>query len=215
VSILRVVAISDTHGTRPDLPDGDVLIHAGDCSLRGSEPEIARFGDWLEGLPHRIKLFVPGNHDWLFEVDRKQAEALIPDDVTTLIDESFEVDGLRVYGSPRTPRFGHWAFMYDQKNEDAVWAPVPEKLHVLVTHGPAFTVLDQTASGKNVGCFGLAKRLEEVRPRFHVFGHIHEDGGREATETYGKAFNVAWLDDRYNARPGGLVRTFDVNTLDL
>ena len=38
-------------------------------------------------------------------------------------------------------------------------------------------VLDRTVSGESVGCASLEARLLTLRPRLHVFGHIHEDHG--------------------------------------
>jgi predicted phosphodiesterase len=66
---MRLVLLSDTHQRHDDLvvPDGDVLVHAGDFSRRGKEAEVVRFNAWLGVQPHRAKLVVAGNHDFLFE----------------------------------------------------------------------------------------------------------------------------------------------------
>ena len=58
-----------------------------------------------------------------------------------------------------------------------VWARVPTRVDVLVTHGPPMGVLDRTSRGESVGCEALAEALERIRPRLHVFGHIHESYG--------------------------------------
>jgi 3',5'-cyclic AMP phosphodiesterase CpdA len=64
---LRIVVISDTHGLheRIAVPDGDVLVHAGDLTARGRREELEAFNDWLGHLPHRHKLIIAGNHDWV------------------------------------------------------------------------------------------------------------------------------------------------------
>lgn len=51
---MRIVCVSDTHGRHhlTALPPGDVLIHAGDCTLDGSLEDIERFNDWLGTLNH-------------------------------------------------------------------------------------------------------------------------------------------------------------------
>ena len=64
---ITVVCISDTHNSQPDVPDGDVLIHAGDLTQSGTLVEIERAVGWLRGLPHRYKIVVAGNHDLLLD----------------------------------------------------------------------------------------------------------------------------------------------------
>jgi Icc-related predicted phosphoesterase len=61
---IRVVCISDTHNHIPeDVPEGDLLIHAGDMTNDGSVAEIQRQIDWLCSLPHREIVVIAGNHD--------------------------------------------------------------------------------------------------------------------------------------------------------
>uniref|UniRef100_A0A6T9YJL5 Calcineurin-like phosphoesterase domain-containing protein n=1 Tax=Bigelowiella natans TaxID=227086 RepID=A0A6T9YJL5_BIGNA len=62
---VRFVCISDTHNDhkRIKVPDGDVLLHAGDFTKFGTEKEIFEFNRWLGTLPHRHKIVVSGNHD--------------------------------------------------------------------------------------------------------------------------------------------------------
>lgn len=58
----RFVCISDTHSRIiPQVPDGDVFLHAGDLSFRDSEPEqfladLRRTVHWLKALPHEMKV---------------------------------------------------------------------------------------------------------------------------------------------------------------
>ncbi len=70
---MRIVCISGTHGfhRKLDVPEADVLIHAGDfSSLGGKVEDIDDFNDWLASLPHKYKVVVAGNHDKLFESNR-------------------------------------------------------------------------------------------------------------------------------------------------
>lgn len=70
---IRIVCISDTHNLQPELPDGDLLLHAGDLSQRGSFDEIQAQLDWLNAQPHKQKIVIAGNHDLLLDpefVDR-------------------------------------------------------------------------------------------------------------------------------------------------
>lgn len=64
---VTIVCVSDTHNTRPVLPPGDLLIHAGDLTENGSFDEVQAGIRWLSSQPHRYKVFVPGNHDVLLD----------------------------------------------------------------------------------------------------------------------------------------------------
>ncbi len=178
--------ISDTHGKhdRLRLPAGDLLVHAGDVSKRGREPEVRDFLQWFGRQPHPHKVMVAGNHDFLFERDPQGARALVPEGVHLLENAGVELGGLRIWGSPITPFFHNWAFNVHRGPDIAgVWAHIPAELDLLITHGPPLGILDRTIIGQRVGCEDLRQRLYEAPPRLHVFGHIHEDHGQVAGET--------------------------------
>jgi predicted phosphohydrolase len=177
---MRVVCLSDTHDLhdRLDVPDGDVLVHAGDFTMSGREAQIRAFDAWLGGLPHRHKIVVAGNHDWLFEREPEKARSLLTHAVY-LQDSDTTVAGLRFWGAPWQPWFFDWAFNLRRGPDLAAkWALIPQGVDVLITHGPPLGVLDVTDRGEHVGCEDLLEALERVRPRLHVFGHIHESYGR-------------------------------------
>jgi len=175
---MRVVCISDTHSLhdRLRIPDGDLLVHAGDMSKRGKRAEIEAFDRWLGTLPHPHKVVIAGNHDFCFERDPESRTWI--NNATYLQDEETTVAGLRIWGSPWQPRFFDWAFNLDRGEELArAWARIPTGIDILITHGPPMGILDRTAGGDDVGCEDLADALFRVRPRLHVFGHIHEAHG--------------------------------------
>ena len=62
---MKLVLISDTHGlhSKVSVPDGDILIHAGDLTNVGKAMEIAEAGEWLRSLPHKHKVVIAGNHE--------------------------------------------------------------------------------------------------------------------------------------------------------
>lgn len=176
---MRIVCLSDVHSKqdRLQVPDGDLLLVAGDLTKRGTEDEIRRFDDWLARLPHPHKVVIAGNHDFLFEHRPSEARRLITAAVY-LEDELVEVGGLRVWGSPWQPRFFDWAFNLDRGEPlREKWAAIPPGIDVLLTHGPPYGILDRVAGGDHVGCQDLLEAVERVRPRWHVFGHIHEAYG--------------------------------------
>jgi predicted phosphodiesterase len=177
---VRIVALSDTHSKVPDsgVPDGDVLIHAGDLTKRGSLEEIAAAGEWLRSLPHPRKLIIAGNHDFGFERRPREARAALGPQLEYLEDSGAVVDGISFWGSPWQPWFCDWAFNLPRGEKLAEkWALIPAETRVLVTHGPPYGVLDRTDAGESAGCRDLAERVRAVRPAVHVFGHIHEGAG--------------------------------------
>lgn len=109
---MKVVCLSDTHNRHRavSVPDGDLLIHAGDMSNTGSDREIAEALRWFAALPHPHKIIIAGNHDWLFDIAPKDAAALIPRGVHYLQDSGCTIAGFRCWGSPVQPWFLDWAF---------------------------------------------------------------------------------------------------------
>jgi len=188
---LRVVAISDSHNhhRRIRVPDGDVLLHTGDVSENGTLEELEVFLAWFAAQPHRIKCFCPGNHDMLFDQLPVESRWIIPQGVTFLHDEALVLDnGLKVWGSGWNTTPGDWAFAVRPGPAIAEkWALIPEDTDILLTHQPAFGILDKTRDaydrpGVSYGCRDLAAAVDRVRPRLHVFGHIHDSVGREEQE---------------------------------
>ncbi|KAE8895343.1 hypothetical protein PF005_g1269 [Phytophthora fragariae] len=197
---LRVVCISDTHSKHrnlSNLPDGDVLLHCGDFTQRGTHAELRDFNEWLGTLPHKHKLVIAGNHDVCMDAveydqhwdkafrhkeynDPSVSRALLTN-CTYLENRSVVVEGVKIYGSPMTPpipgrpgAFNVARGFADQQH----WAKVPADVDVLVTHGPPHGILDTTFTGLHVGSETLLKEtMSRIRPKFHVFGHIHEAYG--------------------------------------
>ena len=197
----RLVIISDTHNQHSllDLPNGDILIHAGDFSGTGTARQVAAFIEWFSSRPHPHKVLIAGNHDltlhegyyeqmwWRFHRAREDdaaIRALVEEKqrggaLHYLLDREVEAAGLRIYGAPWQPEFCGWAFNLPRGEESArKWAAIPAGVDVLVTHGPPLGALDRLASGERVGCADLAREVfGRVRPRVHAFGHIHESYG--------------------------------------
>ncbi|MBA2539216.1 MAG: metallophosphatase domain-containing protein [Deltaproteobacteria bacterium] len=176
---MRIVAVADTHLFVDDIviPDGDVFIHAGDMCRRGDLEEIEQAAAWIASLPHRHKIVIAGNHDWLFAEDPKAARAVVSQ-FHYLEDSEIELEGLRFYGSPWQPEFNDWAFNLPRGEPlAAVWRKIPRGIDVLITHGPPDGIGDRSGMDARAGCADLRARVAEVAPRLHLFGHIHQDGG--------------------------------------
>lgn len=172
---MRIVALSDTHYRHQyvTVPDGDVLVHAGDLTRSGDPAELAEVMRWFARLPHRRKIIIAGNHDWVFDLKSATAASLVPAGVTYLQDSGCEIDGVKFWGSPVQPTFLHWAFNRSRGAEiDQHWQKIPPNTDVLITHGPPHGILDLVGD-EHVGCEMLRRRLEVIRPACHIFGHVH------------------------------------------
>lgn len=196
---VKVVAISDTHCQleKVKIPDGDIFIHAGDLTYRGKTTEIDLELEKMQKLPHEHKVIIAGNHDWLFEINNDTARKLCEDrGIIYLQDSMIKLEELKIYGSPWQPEFCDWAFNLDSAGLKEKWALVPNDLDILVTHGPPYLILDETPMRQHVGCIHLMKRIEEVKPKIHIFGHIHDDYGiKKFSET--THINASTCDERY------------------
>jgi Icc-related predicted phosphoesterase len=199
---MKIVLISDTHLThlkyQINVPECDLLIHSGDALCGGNEEELQLFSAWFGALPAKRKVFVAGNHDRIFEKRPDEARKLLPKDVIYLQDELVEVDGLKIYGSPWQPEFFEWAFNLPRGRQLAEkWARIPAGIDILVTHGPPMGVLDWSEySLEHVGCEDMRRELARVKPRLHVFGHIH--GGYGTAVHAGTTFvNASICDESY------------------
>ena len=212
---MRISIISDTHtkhGLIPltDLPGGDLLIHAGDIMNSGyNKNDILDFCTWFHSLEqYDKKIFIAGNHDRMFENHPEGVEELlnIYFDIDYLQDEAYDLYDLdtdistKIYGSPWQPEFYSWAFNLPKNGIELAgkWEAIPDNTDILITHGPAFGTLD-TVAGRpwdNLGCELLAERIEVIKPKIHVCGHIHSGYGyvfKNGTHF----FNAAVLDEQY------------------
>ncbi len=197
---LRFVAISDTHNCHRELrlPKGDVLLHSGDFTSRGRKDESADFLKWFAQQPFRHKVFIAGNHDFFFEqAPAGDVTALIPEGVTYLNDSGTTIGGISIWGSPVTPWYHNWAFNRHRGEEIRKhWDLIPSDTQILLTHGPAYGFLDLTVTEQHVGCQDLLRKVLLIKPKLHVFGHIHESYGsfRRADIRF---INASVVNERY------------------
>ena len=208
---LRIVCVSDTHNENPTarVPDGDIFIHAGDLSERGSTYEqYAAVVAWISKLPHRVKVVIPGNADAeldrtgdcfnpefleLFTSNAAKRSGIVYLDRETRVIGLVEDDGrrrqLKVYGNPLQPEFEgkRLPFTYlpapDAEAEQA-WSSAPEAaddIPIWVMHGPPLGRLDDSSDPGSIGCRVQAKKIAEAKPLLCVFGHYHYSWGGETT----------------------------------
>jgi Icc-related predicted phosphoesterase len=208
---MKIVAISDTHQAYlKDLPSGDVLIHSGDFSLLPKNVssnrelmigELTDLRDWFRSIKAKYKhmILVPGNHDWIFEVDYSFASDFL-EDVIVLNDRQIEIEGIKIWGSPINLEYRDWAFNR-APGEDILkhWNAIPKDTDILVTHGPPLGVLDQAfpeEDSPNLGDIDLLNVIEKLELKAHIFGHIH--GSHVTLKKNGTLFvNASIMDESY------------------
>ena len=223
---IKFCFISDTHNCHDELtiPECDMILHCGDSTGKGAVREITEFCEWYGNLSHKYKILIAGNHDWGFQEKEAKCRQICEDNgIIYLQDELVDIEGLRIYGSPWQPEFCDWAFNAWRTKEDVkrndlygynypfigdYWEKIPKNLDILLTHGPPYDIMDKCPYP--VGCEELLKKVREVKPKYHAFGHIHCDTGEEK---HGDTvfINAAMLTDYY--RP--MDRIVDIYEIDL
>ena len=167
---MKIVHISDTHGCHHqlrNLPEADVAVHSGDFTMNGSEEEALDFMNWFCDLPYDHKIFICGNHDECLY--RANIEGLDPN-VHFLCNSGIEIDGIKFYGIPM--------FLSDcvTERQSQNYANTPNDTDVLITHSPAYGILDFD-DNINYGSEELLSRISTLNLTAHLFGHIHAQHG--------------------------------------
>lgn len=207
---IKIVAISDTHNDHRSfnlIPDGDILIHAGDFTNFGKIEHASDFNEWLGTLPHQVKIVVFGNHEsnspW-----HKQAKQILSNAVV-LIDEYIDVKikekCLRIFGTSF-----YWPMQVGCKNP--AFDLITKDIDVLVCHGPVKGCVDG-----NTGCPALRQRIEEIsnmsnkKPQLKlvVSGHIHSAYGMKKVNINGHSMTFI------NASNCGMGRVITKDPLDI
>lgn len=163
---MKILHLSDTHGCHRrliDLPEADIVVHSGDFCMVGSETEAIDFLNWFCDLPYAHKIFICGNHDdCLYGANIDGLDS----NVHYLCNTGVEINGVKFYGVPM--------FMGDcvTERQSRNISKIQEGTDVLITHSPAYGILDYDDS-INYGDKQLLTKVMELRPKLHLFGHIH------------------------------------------
>ncbi len=167
---MRILHISDTHGFHrrlQNLPEADVIVHSGDITMTGGTDDAVDFMEWFCDLPYPYKVFIAGNHDFCLHGGEPDG---LDGNCHYLRNDSVEIDGLKFHGIPLSV-------------EDSVsgsvlrcYAAIPDDTDVLITHQPPLNILD-LSEGYHYGSPELRSSVMRVRPRAHLFGHIHDAAG--------------------------------------
>lgn len=187
----RIVCISDTHTYQKkmvhSIPDGDVLIHAGDFMSSGWDQfQYIPFLHWFSEQPHKHKVFIAGNHDRYTEMYPKEFKNDVKSfkNIIYLCDEEIVIDGIKIYGSPWQRWFYDWAWNFPRDIEKykekakIIWDNIPIDTQILITHGHPYGINDKAPDGELTGCKILSSRISELKNlKLYVGGHIHCEHG--------------------------------------
>ena len=212
---MKIVVISDTHGAKFShlIPKCDLLLHCGDISpARMAHDHHSQkqwfhnsFIDQLKEVKAKNIVVIAGNHDtylhncYGFGPNAAEIEKALPKNVHYLADSGAEIDGLKIYGTPwvNAPIWsdlGPPVWNFAAKNQDKladIYSKIPEGLHILLSHGPAYgycdvildngmQLLKQESLGPNyivqednLGAVPLIEQIRLVKPQYVFSGHIH------------------------------------------
>lgn len=181
----KVLFVSDTHGQHQSLKipkNINTIIHGGDSSnhfsgiINFSEGE--KFLEWYAKLDIPNKILIAGNHDkYLLNIYYK--DWCKDHGIIYLQDEYYDLEGTAIYGSPWTPKYSNWSFMKESYKMEQVYSEL-SGIDILITHGPPKGILDYVDMGmdryQSAGCKYLLNKVLEIKPKYHLFGHIHNSG---------------------------------------
>lgn len=208
---MKFCVTSDYHGQyKHEKPSsfekGDVFLFCGDWTASRNRQlqitETAQFFAWLNTLPFSHKVIIPGNHELLAESDPTLIESLANEhSITYLNESSVTINGITIYGTPYTPMFYDWAFMRTEKDLALRFENIPLDTNILLTHGPAYSILDKTINRDSVGSQALLDAISLLpNLKYHCFGHIHEAYGIQQLPSY-TAINASQLTWQYKLDP--------------
>ncbi len=227
---MNVDAVSDLHGHYPELEGGDLLIVAGDLTAMDTQIQLQEFCSWLTDQDYKCKVIIAGNHDRLlqkhplkfhgditnchylcdsgmeFEYSEPVRDLFNESDKTLVYRKTF-----KIWGSPWTRSFEGMnpaCMAFTERTENDLmkhFEKIPDDTDILVTHSPAFEVLDEVSSMwhdrevvEHCGSKYLYGWLKySGRPKVHVCGHIHEGYGKSHHFTSCISVNAAHMNGRY------------------
>ena len=172
---MKIIHISDTHGKHhllKKLPKADIIVHSGDISENGTEDEVLDFLNWFCNLNYQHKIFIAGNHDIC--LDGEQIEGL-PENCHYLCNSAVVISSIKFWGVPY--------FLSNELNgyTEQFLLSIPNKTDILITHRPPYGILD-FEDINHFDCIDILQTIHKVRPKYHLFGHVHASYGIEKSQ---------------------------------
>jgi Icc-related predicted phosphoesterase len=202
--IKKIVAMADLHGYLPNrIPACDLLLIAGDIcpDYKPQREWLDRdFRRWLGRIPARHVVATWGNHDFAGEAgDVPKLRCSV------LVDETIEIEGVRIHGTPWTPVCSRFAFTEDEDVLEGCFNRIPSDVDILISHGPPRGWVDLSRYGTHDGSVALLAAVERARPALTICGHVHE-ARAGATAPWGRIENVSAVDQRRIQRRHSFVK---------
>ncbi|KAF2115847.1 Metallo-dependent phosphatase-like protein [Lophiotrema nucula] len=222
---IRVVCISDTHDSFPEeVPEGDILIHAGDLTNDGSVSAIQKQIDWLASLPHKEIIVISGNHDTYLdprtrpslseeqregEIDwkrihylqhRRLSLTLTIDPASSDSERARLLNGpkhrrIRIYGAPQIPACGPMSVhAFQYERGRDAWSETVPEDTDILITHTPPKYHLDLSLPNGMGCEHLLSEVKRVKPLLHVFGHVHWGAGQM----------VVWWDGCHDAYVKGM-----------
>jgi Icc-related predicted phosphoesterase len=209
---VRIITISDTHNRHHELEKhglmtpADILIHCGDFTDHGTLEETNEFNEFLGRMRKMYKyvVVIPGNHDKVLDprvthkYTSKTAREILSNATHYLVNESAIIEGIKFYGMPINNRCKGAFGTQNEDESEKYYKMIPTDTDVLLTHTPAFNILDLAwdTSQKSVevckhcgeshvdfrhwGCYKLTEYVLNLKPKVHICGHVHDARGTTA-----------------------------------
>lgn len=155
------------------MPKADIIVHSGDVSEDGTESEALDFLNWFCMLDYRYKIFVAGNHDFCLDSARQIED--LPQACYFLCNSGVEIEGVKFWGIPYSCSDELTGSIPQRVKE------IPTNTDVLITHRPPYGILDFD-DGNHFGCVDLLQAVPKIRPKYHLFGHVHAGYGIEKSQ---------------------------------
>ena len=208
---MRIVLTSDTHKPFDEdmIPDGDVFIHCGDLMYSGLPDEWPGVLASLAALPHKVKLLVPGNHDFHIQNYQGVATAELRRAGVGLLglnNPIINVNDINILGIPFVTGLPGWAF---NREEDWLFEYLTQfndkDIDIVISHAPVYNILDAVnpealrwRDQAHVGGWATNRWYNQKtrKPKVWACGHIHESYGRHLTDETA-FYNVAMCDRSY------------------
>lgn len=216
---MKICSISDTHSLhrQVEIPECDVLICSGDISYKGEQDIVNDFIIWFGTQQPKHKILVFGNHEvgysnHLSKKFIKSQDLIKQNNIHYLQNSEVIIDNLKFYGSPATPYFYGWEWNFQRGSDiSRVWNKIPQDTDILITHGPAYSILDYVPSLNNrdphQGCKDLLNKINTLNLKAHICGHIHGSYGTIIRNNM-RFVNAAICDESYKASNKPIV--FDI-----
>lgn len=215
---MKILCLSDTHGNLPelDLKGIDIVLHAGDYTELYNRDDIYRqlaffenqFCPWVRRIADEVPHFyyVNGNHEVFSERldintdynDVTKNHCIDMCEVTLYFNNKY----ITIFGFPYTNRYGNWGFNVDDTPEDMglFCKQIPSTMDIILSHGPVNGINDYIDFPYNhhAGSVELGKRINQIKPKAFISGHLHCDRNFGVVEKEGvKYVGCSLVDERY------------------